>query len=128
MVVATLMTMVAMSLGLATPASAATALRCEADVGAPEYDSSGSITGWGQISCNKSVAWIDITVYMNRGGIQVFNGTYHATRLSDNQLVNVLTIFSKGCPGPGSYQVFVSGIAAGWPYVGTNSQAVQINC
>jgi hypothetical protein len=127
MVVATLVTMFAATLGLSEPASAAT-VRCWPTSGPASYSGHGFISGWGRIDCSASVAWIDITVSLERDGWEVYNGHHHATRLPGNGLINVLHLFDVACDQSGNYRIVTSGSAPGIPLLGTASVPDPISC
>ena len=125
---ATLVALVAASLGLPAPASAAAAaVRCWPEAGPASYSGHGGISGWGRFDCSASVAWIDITVSMERDGVEVYYRNYHATRRPGNGLINVLLLFGAACV-TGSYQVTTTGFAAGWPYSGVTGPPDLISC
>jgi hypothetical protein len=131
MVVATLVTMLAATLGLPAPASAApaaaAAVRCWPESGPASYSGHGGVQGWGRFDCSASVAWIDITVSMERDGVEVYHKNFHATRRPGNGLFNVLLIFGAACV-TGSYRITTTGSAAGHPYSGVTGPPDYITC
>jgi hypothetical protein len=129
MLMATLVTTVAATLGLPAPANAASAaaLRCWPEAGPVSYSGGSSIPGWGRFDCSKSVAWMDITVTMERDGVEVYSSSFHKTRTPGNVLIGLMIIFSSSCT-PGTYRITTSGFAAGYPTSGVAGPPTAISC
>src|SRR4051794_11780663 len=100
----TLLGMFAAALGAPAPASAAPPLSCWSTPNTPYSSNSGmSIDFSGQIECNRSVAWIDITVTLLRDGFPVDSAHYTARRLPHNGLLRSALYRTTSCQTSGFY-------------------------
>lgn len=114
-------------MGVSTPASAAP-LSCWAEPGTPYNNGQDYISIWGTYKCNKSVAWIDVSVSLEQNGNQIAYNSFHAVRLPNNGLVNAMIVYSTPCPMSGFYRIVTSGSAAGFPHSGAAGPMVFISC